>query len=78
MNAQDGYTKTTMADLLKELEAAKIALENAEAEEGMARGRAISAKKAYNAVTKKIDAAMAEIRKAAPSDTDWSRQERGK
>lgn len=55
------------------LREANAALENAERETSMARACESVARNRVNDCQKKLDAAIADLKKAAPRDTNWAR-----
>ena len=69
----DAYTQKTLADLACDVAKATTALADAERETSFARSRETSARNDLNAAQRAFDAAVAEVRKAAPRDSDWAR-----
>lgn len=69
-------SKTIFADLLAELQLAQAHHEEMTRAEAVARSNECTARNRVNAAQKAIDAAMAELKKAAPRDSDWAQQAR--
>ena len=68
-------TKPTLDELVKRLPLEKAALEAAEQRTWIARSDETERRTKLNATQKAIDAAVAELRKGAPRDTDWARSQ---
>jgi hypothetical protein len=66
----------TLNDLLIEIQNASRAYEDAKLEESGARSRATSALNRLNELQRKFDLCVADMKKAAPGDSDWRRSER--
>lgn len=65
----------TLAEKAEAVEVARRRFEDAEAAESIARSEKTSALNALNAAQKAFDAALEVFKKAAPRESDWSRQE---
>jgi len=63
----------TLGSLEERLTEAAKALQEAESRESMARSDTTDCRNALNTIQKAFDARVAELKKAAPRDTDWSR-----
>lgn len=61
----------TIADLMTELDTAMARFASVEGEEREVAGRMCAARNQLNAAQKAFDEAVAELRKAAPWNTDW-------
>lgn len=67
----------SIGDLEQRVKAAKERLEEATATTEAARREETDRLNAYNEACKEFDAAVAELRKQAPRETDWQRGGRG-
>lgn len=65
----------TIPQLLAQVEQASAELVEARARESAARSEATTCLNALNEAQKKLDAAIAEAKKAAPRDSEWDRQQ---
>lgn len=63
----------TFAELEKELADATTASASAEQAESLARVRATDARNRVNAAQRAVDMRVAEMKKAAPAGSDWSK-----
>lgn len=68
--------KVQFADLIAELQLAQAHHEDLVRAEAMARSNECVARNRVNAAQKAIDAAMADLKKAAPRDSDWAQERR--
>lgn len=64
----------TIPGIMEELDAAAARLEARRIEAAHARTMEVEALNAVNRLQKELDAAIAEMRKAAPRDSDWDRE----
>ena len=71
-------THMKIADLFDQYEELKIRLGTAEDTESAAKSNCISILNELNTVGKKIDAAIADQKKASPHSSDWHREARGR
>jgi hypothetical protein len=65
---------TDIGTLAASVETATRAYEGCKRAESVARGETCTALNALNEAQRRLDAKLAEMRKAAPSDSDWSRK----
>lgn len=66
-------TTPDLAELQRQLKEATTAYEEASCEENRARNVATDARNRLNRAQKALDGAVAQLRKNAPRDTDWSK-----
>jgi hypothetical protein len=64
----------SIGDLVMELEAARVRLKDTTDKESQARNERTTALNHYNDICKKIEAAIADVKDTAPSETDWGRR----
>lgn len=74
MTIREQLEQPDILQLSEAVEGARFALEDAEREEQEARGRRTEALNRYNEACKAFDAAVEELRKLSPRDTDWHRK----